>query len=438
MNAVAQSLEQLVSPTGWLAWDAVAAPRQQAILRALRPGVQPAYLVYPHTQAELASVMAFAHQKRWQVLPCGRGSKLHWGGLVAGATLVISTERLNRLIDHAIGDLTVTAEAGLSFAEVQQHVGKAGQFLAIDPTVGSSATGATLGGIVATGDTGSWRHRYHSVRDMLLGITFVRSDGQLVKAGGRVVKNVAGYDLMKVLTGSYGTLGIITQVTFRVFPLPSASRTVVLTGQADAPGTKRTFDQIAKALQALLSSALTPTAVDLQLEQGLRLVVRFQSLSESVELQATRLNEIASALGLSTSSCANHVEQALWQTSKDLMDKASQEHVVLCKIGVKPSNAVEALFQMERLMPNATAVIHGGSGLGQMAIEGVRSTQIQEMRSRLQSLGGYLSILQAPPDLKQRIDVWGYSGNALPLMKQLKQHFDPDQRLSPQRFVSGI
>lgn len=427
MEAVAQRLEELVSPAGLLAWDDVEASRQQAILRSLRPGGSPAYVVSPDTGAELASVMEFAHQHQWCVLPMGKGSKLHWGGLVAGATLVISTERLNRVIDHAIGDLTVTAEAGLPFAELQQLLGKAGQFLAIDPT--DSSERATLGGIVATGDAGSLRHRYHSVRDMLLGVTFVRSDGQIVKAGGRVVKNVAGYDLMKLLTGSYGTLGIITQVTFRVYPIAPASQTAVLAGDADA---------IAKALQTLLGSALSPSAVDLRLEQGIRLVVQFQSVFESVKLQVMRLGEIASALELSVEIYANDAETHLWQRSRDLMNETSHSNAILCKIGVKPSNAVEALCEIERLMPNTTAVIHAGSGLGQFAVEGVRSVQIQAVRSHLQTLGGYLTILQAPPELKQSIDVWGYTGNALELMTRVKNQFDPNHLLSPHRFVGNI
>jgi glycolate oxidase FAD binding subunit len=443
MDAVAQDLEQLVGTAGLRAWNSVDVAQQQVMLRALIPGVQPKYVVYPQTQEELAAVMRLAHHQRWRVLPFGHGSKLHWGGLAEDITLAVSTQHLNRVIEHAIGDLTVTAEAGLSFAELQQMLNNVGQFLAIDPSYCGSCEGelspnrATLGGIVATGDTGSIRHRYNSVRDMLLGITFVRSDGQLVKAGGRVVKNVAGYDLMKLLTGSYGTLGIITQVTFRVYPLPQASQTVVITGEAAA---------IAQAIQALLSSALTPTAVDLRLDQGLCLVVRFQSVSESVALQTTRLNELASALGLVTKLYTDDTERDLWKEFKYSMGEALQDNTsngadrqgIVCKIGVKPSHAVEALCKMETLMPNALAVIHAGSGLGQLQMEERGIEDLEAARSLLQSLGGYLSILQAPPELKQSIDIWGYPGNALPLMKRVKQHFDPEHLLSPHRFVGGI
>lgn len=443
MDAVAQNLEQLVGAAGLRAWNSVDVAQQQVILRALIPGVQPKYVVYPQTQEELAGVMELAHHQRWRVLPFGHGSKLHWGGLAEDITLAVSTQRINRVIEHAIGDLTVTAEAGLSFAQLQQMLNNVGQFLAIDPSYCGSSEGelgmnqATLGGIVATGDTGSIRHRYNSVRDMLLGITFVRSDGQLVKAGGRVVKNVAGYDLMKLLTGSYGTLGIITQVTFRVYPLPQASQTVVITGEATA---------IAQALQALLGSALTPTAIDLRLDQGLCLVVRFQSVSESVELQTTRLDELAAALGLVTKIYADDTERDLWKEFKNLMGEELQNNTsstanhqgIMCKLGVKPSHAVEALGKLETLMPNALAVVHAGSGLGQLKMKDGSIADLEAARSRLHSLGGYLSILQAPLELKQSIDIWGYPGNALPLMKRVKHHFDPEHLLSPHRFVGGI
>ena len=218
MKAVApvfERLESIVGVDGVFAWDTLTETQRSPILQATLPGSLVSHLVYPSTPEALAAVMTYADQQGLRVLPCGKGSKLHWGGLAEKINLVISTERLNRLVDHAIGDLTVTAEAGIKFSDLQELLRKSGQFLAIDPHYPDQAT---LGGILSTADTGALRHRYNSVRDMVLGLSFVRSDGQLVKAGGRVVKNVAGYDLMKLFTGAYGTLGIITQVTLRVYP----------------------------------------------------------------------------------------------------------------------------------------------------------------------------------------------------------------------------
>jgi glycolate oxidase FAD binding subunit len=397
--------------------------------------------------------MAYANHDRCPVLLYGAGSKLDWGGLVGERQkttdrslnslpplIAVSTDRLNHLIDHAVGDLTVTVEAGMRFAELQSILAKAGQFLAIDPAFPEQAT---IGGIVATADTGSLRHRYNSVRDMLLGLSFVRADGQVAKAGGRVVKNVAGYDLMKLFTGSYGTLGIITQVTFRVYPLPEASQTVVLTGGAEL---------IAQASAALLSSALTPVSVDLlsaQLAQLLNLTtskefalaIRFQGIQPSVQQQVNRVVELGQSLGL-TSLPNAEVDKTLWEQVRKQMTLENQETSIACKIGVRPSEAITVLQQIDQIIPSATwyGQIHMGSGLGRLVFSAsdLSLEQLLKVRSLCQSNSGFLSILKAPTALKQQIDVWGYPGNALDLMQKIKQQFDPNLCLNPHRFVGGI
>ena len=434
MKAVAQVLESIVGVSGVFAWDDLTETERSPILKATSLSQSITYLVYPNTSEELAAVMVCAHQNQWRVLPCGKRSKLHWGGLVEGVNLVISVERLDQLVDHAIGDLTLTAEAGKKFLDVQNLLSQAGQFLAIDP---HHPEQATLGGIISTADTGALRHRYHSVRDMILGISFVRSDGQLVKAGGRVVKNVAGYDLMKLLTGAYGTLGIITQVTLRVYPIPQASQTVVLSGQPE---------KIAQAAQTFLNSALTPTAIevlstqvmaDLRLGTEIGLLIQFQSISESVKEQVARSLEVGSALGLSSQIYLEKDEADLW---KRLRERMSRENAIGCKIGVKPSEAIAVLNQIEQLAQNVGVVIHLGSGIGELVLEAetTKTFMIQELRSLCQNAGGYLSVLQAPIPFKQQIDVWGYAGNALDLMQKIKSQFDPKSLLSPRRFVGGI
>jgi glycolate oxidase FAD binding subunit len=436
MNAIAETLESVVGAVGGCAWSELTPMQQQQIGQALSDRATP-YWVAPQTPAELAAVMTCAHRQRWRVLPCGSGSKLHWGGLAPQIDLVVSTARLNRLIEHAVGDLTVTAEAGMKFADVQAVLGQAGQFLAIDPSYGDRAT---LGGIIATGDTGSLRQRYNSVRDMVLGISFVRSDGELVKAGGRVVKNVAGYDLMKLLTGSYGTLGILTQVTLRVYPQPAATQAIVLSGAPEA---------LAQALQTILNSALTPTALDalsaplmqqVGLPPSLGLAVRFQSMAASVEQQAAQVQAIGQTLGLASQGLSEATATTLWQQLTQPMLGAEGEPGVACKIGIKPSAAVELLTTLETQLDQARVVIHAGSGLGWLVIgaTGVKTTQLNAVRSFCQAHGGFLSVLQAPIAFKQQMPVWGDVGNALPLMKAIKQQFDPQQLLSPQRFVGGI
>ncbi|MEG4275503.1 MULTISPECIES: FAD-binding oxidoreductase [unclassified Microcoleus] len=459
-----QELESIVGTAGICLQQYTEVFWQERVEKAVAPGTKIDCTVYPNTQEELAAVIAWAQQHRCAVLPCGSGSKLGWGGLVkldpdppqppltrgeqdvvkvplvkgdlggspgAGGIAAASTARLNRLVEHAVGDLTVTAEAGMKFADLQQILATAGQFLPIDPAYPQQAT---LGGIVATADAGSLRHRYRGVRDLLLGITFVRSDGKIAVAGGRVVKNVAGYDLMKLFTGAYGTLGVISQVTFRVYPLPESSGTVVLTGEINA---------LSQTAQILLSSALTPSAVDLLspelvaklgLGKGTGLIVRFQSIAPSVKQQSARLLEVAEKLGLQGTNCCENDEHQLWQRLPETMWDSGTKPAIICKIGIRPSEAVTAINEL----PVQDAWIHAGSGLGVLRFETATAETLLQVRRGCEAKGGFLTVLAAPADIKQQLDVWGYTGSAIDLMRRIKQQFDPENILSPHRFISGI
>lgn len=434
MGMMALELEQIVGLEGIRTWENLDPIMQQRLTEAIAPGCQPDYLLYPQTQETLGQIMTLASTHRQCVLPTGHSSKLHWGGWVRDPNWIISTKHLDRIVEHAVGDLTLTVEAGMKLADIQATLAKTRQFLAIDPTYAQTAS---IGGIVATGDTGSWRQRYNSVRDQLIGISFCRYDGQIVKAGGRVVKNVAGYDLMKLLTGSYGTLGIITQLTFRLYPLPEASQTVVLTGDAIA---------IAPAVQTLLSSSLTPVAADLLSTQlvanldigtGLGLMVQFQSLPESVAEQSQRVLEWGAQLGLSGGSYGGGDEVELWRRSRILMESPVSTPRILGKMGVKPTAAVTTFTQLDAMFPQqAMGLIHVGSGLGKVAIATERlGTAVSKWRSICQSHSGFLTVLEAPLSIKPQIDIWGYNGNAIGMMKQLKHKFDPENLLSPGRFI---
>jgi glycolate oxidase FAD binding subunit len=401
-------------------------------------------LIFPHTVETLAAIVKQAQQQQWKILPCGNGSKLDWGGLAKEVELVVSTQKLNRIIEHAVGDLTVTVEAGVKLADLQAALRQSGQFLPVDPAFSETAT---IGGIVATGDTGSWRQRYGGIRDMVLGLSFVRADGEIAKAGGRVVKNVAGYDLMKLLTGSYGTLGIITQVTFRTYPLPEASATILLTGKGEA---------VATATQTLRNSSLTPTAADLLSASVIKelaigkeygLLVRFQTIAESVKKQLAQLEAIARQLNLQINFyregfapySRDRDETDLWQRLPQIISIPSTEGAIICKIGVVPSAAIAVLQELTKISGDrGLGMIHTGSGIGILQLKSEDGNRIEEMRLLCQKHRGFLTILTAPKSLKQQLDPWGYTGNALEMMRTIKQKFDPQNILSPDRFVGGI
>jgi glycolate oxidase FAD binding subunit len=428
MSSIASTLTSILSTeNAVLSWENLTPTQQHNIQQGLDSKSHPSCIVYPHSQGELAALIAGANQNKWRVLVQGSGSKINWGGLAKNIDIVVSTERINQLIEHAVGDLTVTVEAGIKFAHVQDILAKSGQTLALDPAAPELAT---IGGIVATADTGSLRQRYGGVRDQLLGITFIRADGQIAKAGGRVVKNVAGYDLMKLFTGAYGTLGIISQVTFRVYPIPESSGTVILTGKPEA---------ISQAVRTLQSSELTPTQADLlssklvsslDLGTGIGLIARFQSVSESVQEQSKRLLIIGEKLGLHGVIYAENQEADLWQRLPEQIYFPVTESTITCKIGVLPTAAVEILNQIE------VGLIHISSGLGLVRLE--KSEQILPLRNLCQANSGFLSILSAPVEVKLKFDVWGYTGNSLDVMRDIKKQFDGNCILNPGRFVGGI
>ncbi|MFB2934406.1 FAD-binding oxidoreductase [Aerosakkonemataceae cyanobacterium BLCC-F154] len=435
-SSIAQQLTSILNPSAICSWEELEATQQKTILNVTE-NTNPSCIIYPNTQEELGEIITCVHKNRWRVLTCGNNSKLTWGGLTKNIDLIISTQRLNRIVEHAVGDLTLTVEAGTKFADIQELVGKEKQFLALDPAYHQTAT---IGGIVATADAGSLRQRFGGVRDMLLGISFVRYDGKIAKAGGRVVKNVAGYDLMKLFTGSFGTLGIISQVTFRLYPMSEASQTVALIGAADS---------IAEANKILLASALTPIAIDLlstalvnrlELGKGIGLITRFQSVSESVKEQSNRLLEVGEKLGLQGRVFSDNDEINLWQRLQNSMWEVDMELAIACKIGVLPTKAINTLTQLDNLAPESMGLIHASSGVGLLKFDSSKlsSETILKMRNFCQSNNGYLTVLEAPLPWKKQLDIWGYSGNALDVMRKIKQQFDPDNIFSPHRFVAGI
>ncbi|MBF2066392.1 MAG: FAD-binding oxidoreductase [Calothrix sp. C42_A2020_038] len=404
-------------------WNSVEIGRLSRIDQVFLPSATlPSCVVYPKSEAELVAIQSLTYRNKWRVLICGSASKLSWGNLVSDIDLVISTERMNQVIEHAVGDLTVTVYSGMKFVQLQSMLEKTKQFLALDPNPLS-----TIGGIIATGDTGSLRQRYGSVRDQLLGITFVLANGQIAKAGGRVVKNVAGYDLMKLFTGSYGSLGIITQATFRLYPMQSASSTVILTGSSDV---------VQQAADILRGSALTPTQADLlssqmvsnlDLGKGLGLIARFQSIAESVKEQASRLLDVGKNLGLQSAVYDLEDEKTLWQKLQQQIYSDGNMLLIKSKIGILPTAAVEVFNLGE-------GIVHISSGLGILQFESI--DKALEARTLCQKHGGYLTILEAPASVKQKVDVWGYTGNALSLMQRIKQQFDPENILNPGRFIA--
>ena len=408
-------------------------PWQTKIAQVVTDSNDAIYVAVPDTVEDLAAIIEVAAQETWRIIPCGNGSKLDWGGLTERINLIVSTQKCDRIIAHAVGDLTVTVESGVKLADLQATLQATNQFLPIDPIYPQEAT---IGAIVATADTGSLRQGYGGVRDLILGISFVRADGKIAKGGGRVVKNVAGYDLMKLFTGSYGSLGIISQVTFRTYPIPEASQTVAMTGDPQS---------ITEAIKKIKNSGLTPTAADLVTKsaianlgigKNLGLLIRFQTIPESIAEQTSQLKAIAKSLDLTVTSFQDEAEGQIWHQLSELTRIPQNSNAITCKLGLLPHAAVQLLQELDAIDPDSYfGRIHLGSGLGELQFLASDMTVISKTRSLCQENRGFLTILSAAKSLKKQIDIWGYSGNAASMMTKIKQQFDPQNILNPARYL---
>jgi glycolate oxidase FAD binding subunit len=404
-------------------------------------GVRARLLARPGSVEEAGQVLAAAAADGLAVAFWGGGSKLGLGNPPDRVDLLVSTARLDKVLEHAAGDLVVTAQAGVPLARLQATLAPGGQWLALDPP----EPGATVGGVVAANASGPRRLRYGTVRDLIIGITVVLADGTVARAGGKVVKNVAGYDLAKLFCGSLGTLGMVAEATFRLHPLPAAAAVVTL--HIERP------TQVGAAVQALLRSTLEPSAIELTWPGGDlpgRLTVPFEGIRPGVEAQAAAAAGLLAQVGEAAVLGPGETDAALAELGALPFDKADLGLKVSCPPAELP--VVMAGLLASPLGAGGRLGAHAGTGVlwvasaareGELQAGGgqavaVLARAIAEARERLAAGGGSLVVVKAPLELKREVDVWGPPGDAIGLMRRVKERFDPDRRLNPGRFVGGI
>ncbi len=390
-------------------------------------GVRPQLVVEPGTPTEVARVLAAANEGGLRVVPRGGGTKLGWGSPPTGADLILSLLRLDRVLEHAAGDMTVTVEAGCTIAALQRTVAERGQRLALDPLWPDRAT---VGGVLATADSGPLRAAFGPPRDLVLGVTVALADGTLARSGGKVVKNVAGYDLPKLFTGSFGTLGVVTQATFRLHPLPGATRDLTF---ELPPGTVNRFVAVMSECALLTAAAQIRSGDDGRCFAD----IRVESLPEAVAAKAERVTRAVLEAGAVVALRESGEEQ--WARER-LFDGARTG--VICKVAFPPTGIGTFLERSRRLADRfVSQTVLQTFGVGLLRLDGAAgdlSAAVKALRAEAVSLGGSLVVLKCPPELKSGIDVWGEPGDALPLMRRVKEQFDPAETLNPGRFVGGI
>jgi len=388
-------------------------------------GVEAQMVAEPGTAEDLARALRWAHAAGVKVSPRGGGTKLGWGNPPAACDLVLSTARLNRVLEHAWADMTVIVEAGCRVADLQKTLAEQGQRLALDPLWPERAT---IGGILSTNDSGTLRARYGSLRDLIIGITVALPDGTLAKSGGKVVKNVAGYDLAKLFTGALGTLGVIVQAIFRLHPLPRESRSLSFSG------TPESLNQLLLAIQA---SKLTFTGLQLRAAQGsAHLDIRFDGTAAGIQAQVKQVQQIAGSMA------ASDAPANAWTSHQAIWDGATP--ALLTKFSVLPAQFAAVCALVERsagAQSLAWKIVVQSVGAGYARLEGNEQglrTALPTLRDELAKMGGTLVALGCPVAVKRGLDAWGPPSDAQPLMVRVKQRFDPDGTLNPGRFVGGI
>lgn len=393
-------------------------------------GVTPGEVFVPDTIDDAACRIAESEKAGESVAFLGGGTDIEIGSPPDRLDLVIRTEKLDRIVEHAPSDQIIAVEAGTTLARVQEVVGAHGQRLALDPPLPARAT---IAGIVAANAFGPLRARYGSVRDLIIGISIVRADGVIAHGGGKVVKNVAGFDLPKLMVGSLGTLGMIATATFRLHPLPESSETLLMRNRS--AGAVRTL--IAEIRQAQLEVGAVVAIAE---GNAFDVAVRFEGFRAGVVAQRDRLSHLHRASGCDVL----HADDAsrFWLRH----DAVRTGGPLKIKIAALPT-AVETVSHSVAA-PLLGGLTNGGfvwypmSGLG--FITGIPidselcAIAIESARQVLVRAGGSLTIEAAPAAVRQRVSMWGEPGGAFSLMQATKQKFDPGRRLAPGRFVGGI
>jgi glycolate oxidase subunit GlcD len=395
--------------------------------------------VSPSSAEQAAEIMEFASAERLSVIPSGGGSFIEAGNLMTQADVILTTRQMNRRITHEPADLVATVEAGITLREFQKRLAEAGQWLPVDPP--DEAT-ATIGGIVAAGASGPQSLAYGPLRSFVIGLRAVLADGRCIRAGGNVVKNVAGYDLCKLFTGSYGTLGMITEVTFKLRPLPPETRTIVASGAREASYVLAS--RIAAINSAVAVEMVSPgLANDLKMsaqENDCALMIRFDGSARAV---ITQTAQTLKTLRDASLRCTTFDEDlSLWQSLSNVSSRTQQD--LGWSIRVRPTELPALMNEVVALERDdawhSTIRWHAGIGNGRLRVlarspvyhqEALRA--LERLRQTAEDRGGCLVLEHAPIEIKREFDAWGSFGTAGELMKRVKQQLDPQNVLSPGR-----
>ncbi|WP_409290271.1 FAD-binding oxidoreductase [Peribacillus sp. SCS-37] len=405
--------------------------------------------VYPETEDEIVNILKYANDNGKKITVAGGGTKRGFGGLTESADILLSLSNYTGIVEHTAGDMTLTVKAGTTYKVIQDYLALHNQRISLDPVWPEYST---IGGIVASNESGPKRMGYGSSRDVVIGLRLVYPDGSKIRAGGKVVKNVAGYDMNKLFIGSMGTLGILSEVTLKLRPLPKYESLVLLAFPIES------LDEIRSFAIKLLDSVMEPISLELlnpALSQRLTgqnvytLAIAFEDVESSVYYQE---EYVKSFLPINSSvEVLRHEEAtAFWDRFYRIAPNgaASSEGDQLqaaLKIGVVNLDVLKVIQESRILHESNTLTVeaHGGLGHGicQINLQGREEDLLQaikQIRKFAESLGGYAILKHLSFSLRQKLDVWGEKPPHFFLLEGIKTKIDPNRVLNNKRFVGGI
>lgn len=405
--------------------------------------------VHPKTEQEIAGILKYANNYQKTVAIMGGGTKRGFGGTEASADILLSLAEYKGIVEHTLGDMTLTVKSGTPFKELQDFLAKHNQKIPLDPLLPEYST---IGGVIAANDSGPKRLGYGSARDMVIGLKMVYPDGAVIRSGGKTVKNVAGYDMNKLYIGAMGTLGVISEVTLKLRPLPKFEGLVLV------PFEDGTLDKLRTFAISLLDSVMEPVALEL-LNPGLAekltgkacytLAIGFEDVESSVRYQVDFVKKLlptASRFSVLVQQEAKSFWMDLSNISPNGSESGSGQMLkASVKIGVKNLDVLEVIRKSQLLVDphNLTVEAHGGLGHGlcKFCLAGAPHdvvAAILTLRKTAEELGGYAIVTHLPLAERRQIEVWGEKPVHHFLLEGIKTKIDQNKILNRGRFVGGI
>ena len=402
--------------------------------------------VFPKTEQEISSVLTYANTNKHTVAIMGGGTKRGYGGLLEKADILLSLAQYTGIVEHNPGDMTLTVKSGTPFNVIQNYLAQYKQKIPLDPF---SPNHATIGGIISANDSGPKRLGYGSARDNVIGLRMVYPDGTLIRSGGKVVKNVAGYDMNKLFIGAMGTLGVVSEVTVKLRPI-AKYQSILLVSFSE-----NNIEEIRAFAVKVLDSMIEPISLEIlnpsiagkltNINQ-FTLLISFEDVKSSVHYQEDTIRGILPDKTTLTILPQDEAE-TFWSKFYTLQPNAYSDlkTEAVLKIGVTNLDVITILQEAELISDTCHVSIeaHGGLGTGlcQMAISGASDdvvSAIKLVRKLADQLGGYAVVKHLPYSLRAEVNVWGDSTASHFLLEGIKQKIDPNRILNRNRYVGGI